>query len=111
MAEGRGFELVGRWAGVISRRDTAALRGAGEANGASLDPGGGPLLGHRAACYGLAQPFEKPLQLGLAVYDTPDPIGQLLDVVPWMGHVLPQPGEQPDEEGGEAEEPAKLDCH
>ena len=24
MAEGRGFELVGRWAGVISRRDTAA---------------------------------------------------------------------------------------
>ena len=42
----------------------------------------GPLLGHRAACYGLAQPFEKPLQLGLAVFETPDPIGQLLDVVP-----------------------------
>ena len=32
MAEGRGFELVGRWAGVISRRETAALCGAGSAS-------------------------------------------------------------------------------
>ena len=60
MAVGGGFELVGR---VISHRDTAALRGAGEANGGPMDPWGGPLLGYRAACDGLAQPFEQALQV------------------------------------------------
>ena len=35
---------------------------------------------------------------------SPDPLVQLLDVVP-------QPGKQPDQEGGEAEKPAKFDRH
>ena len=35
MAVGGGCELVGR---VITRRDTAALRGAGEANGGPMAP-------------------------------------------------------------------------
>ena len=39
MAEGRGFELVGRWAGVISRRDTAALRGAGSLSDQTMSEG------------------------------------------------------------------------
>jgi len=58
--------------------------GAGGVFRVELDPQGlfGPLLGHRAACDGLAQPFQQPLQLGLAVFEPPDSLGQLLDVVP-----------------------------
>ena len=96
-----------------------------------MDPRG--LLGHRTACNGLSQPFQQALQLGLAVFEPrypfiepPDPIGQLLDVVPqplfhlpdvlphpFLGlrHIGSQPGKQPDQEGGEAEKPAKFDRH
>ena len=81
------------------------------------------LLGHSSACNGLSQPFEQALQLGLAVFETPDPffetpdpIGQLLDVVPqplfhlpdvlphpFLGlrHIGSQPGKQPDQQTGE----------
>ena len=58
------------------------------------------LLGHSSACNGLSQPFEQALQLGLAVFETPDPIGQLLDVVPQtlldFRYIGSQPSEQPD---------------
>ena len=91
MAEGRGFELVGRWAGVISRRETAELRGAGEANGGPMDPVflGGPLLGHRAACDGLTQPFEQAFKTRQA----------LADLRLALLH------------GSDAEKPAELDGH
>lgn len=73
------------------------------------------LLGHSAACHGLTQPFQKAFETGqaltklsLTVLHGSEPVTQAR-LHP--GHVLPQPGEQPDQQGGEAEKPAKLDGH
>lgn len=63
------------------------------------------LLGHRAACYGLEQTFKTRQALAdlrLASLHDREPITQASDV-------LPQPGEQPDQEGSDAEKPAEFD--
>lgn len=72
-------------------------------------------MGHSAACYGLTQPFEKAFEtsqalakLSLAALHGSEPITQARL---HAGHILPQPGEQPDQQGGEAEKPAKLNGH
>lgn len=73
------------------------------------------LLGHSAACYRFTQPFEKAFEsgqalvkLGLPVLHGSKPVTQ---ACLHPGHVLPLPGEQPDQQGGEAEKSAKLDAH